>query len=789
MQGEFNLPISGMTCAACVRRVERALGAVPGVRAVSVSLASESARVTTEAACEASALVAAVRGTGFDVPETPFALCIEGMSCAACVTRVERALCSVPRVATVSVSLASETARGRWLGRSPDYVALIGAVRATGYGAAALTDATPITVPQTFQRDRIFLVLGVLLTIPLVLPMLLALFGVHWMLPAGWQCLLATPVQFGLGARIYKGAWTALRARSANMDVLVALGTTAAYDLSVGQWLIYGGHSHIYFEAGAVVILLVRLGKWLEQRAKHQTTEAIRALQALRPETARVRREGVERDCPLAEVRLGDTVVIRPGERVPVDGMILEGASSLDESLISGESLPVAREAGERVTGGAVNGEGVLVVRVTAIGQETVLSRIIRLVENAQASKAPIQHLVDRVAAVFVPVVLGLAALTFIIGGVAIGSWEVATINAVSVLVIACPCALGLATPAALMVGTGLGARQGILIKDAEALERAHAVDVVVFDKTGTLTVGCPTLAAFEPQKPDLPLLAWAAALQSGSEHPLARAVCAAASGQRLPEVSDRVAVAGRGLRGNVAGRALILGSARMMNEAGVSAETLATQAATHAAQGRSVSWLADVSDPAAPRLLALLAFGDPVKATAADAVARLQAQGVTCVLLTGDNQGAAHWVAQQVGITEVEADVLPADKAATIARLKAGGRGVAMVGDGINDAPALAAADIGIALGSGTDVAMHAAGITLMNGDPRGVAAALALSHRTVAKIRQNLFWAFIYNVVGIPLAALGYLSPMVAGAAMAFSSVSVIGNALLLRRGAKKT
>jgi Cu+-exporting ATPase len=628
--------------------------------------------------------------------------------------------------------------------------------------------------------------------------------GQHWMLPGWLQWLLATPVQFWLGARFYRAGWHALRAGTGNMDLLVALGTSAAYGLSV--WLLWrdlaqgaGGMPHLYFESAAVVITLVMLGKWLETRARHRTADAIRALRALTPDVAHVRGpDGVEQDRPLASLRVGDLVVVRPGERLPVDGVVVEGSSHVDESLLTGESLPVAREVGQGVTGGAVNGEGRLVVRTRAVGAETTLARIVRLVESAQAKKAPIQRLVDQVSAVFVPVVVAIAVVTLLGWGWALGDWTEALLRAVAVLVIACPCALGLATPAAIMVGTGAAARHGILIKDAQALELAHAVRVVAFDKTGTLTTGRPALVGFQalPGADESTLLGWAAALQAGSEHPLARAVLSHASARALPisAATELRAQAGRGVAGQVDGRALRLGSRRWMDELGLGSaafDALQANASAWQARGQTLAWLADLSATGAPRLLAVLAFGDTVKPGARAAIEQLHQLGVRTLLLSGDNRHAAQAVAREIGIDEVRAEVLPGDKAAAISELRAGGSAgarVAMVGDGLNDAPALAAADVGIAIthtdGSGTDVAMQAAGITLLRGDPRAVADAIDISRRTTLKIRQNLFWAFVYNVVGIPLAAFGFLNPVIAGAAMAASSISVLSNALLLAR-----
>ena len=790
---QLNFPIEGMSCASCVGRVEKALAAVPGVASATVNLATESAAVALQPGGDVEALVAAVERAGYSVPHASLDLAIEGMTCASCVGRVERALAAVPGVLEASVNLA--TARAHVLhtaNAAPDLAALLlAAVKRAGYEAQRLdADAKPAAAPR--RHDAGWRVaLAALLSAPLALPMLGDLLGAHWMLPAWWQFLLATPVQFWLGARFYRAGWKALRAGSGNMDLLVALGTSAAYGLSLFLWWRDPqGMPHLYFESAAVVITLVLFGKWLEARAKRRTLDALQALRALRPDTATVRRGGVEQSVALAEVQVGDEVIVRPGERVPVDGLLIEGRSHFDESLLTGESLPVAREArdaSERVTGGAINGEGFVVLRTTAIGAETTLARIVRMVESAQAKKAPIQQTVDRVSAVFVPVVVAIAAITLLGWGWVNGDWSMAVVHAVSVLVIACPCALGLATPATLMVGTGLAAQRGILVRDAHALESMRQVRVVAFDKTGTLTEGRPRLVATLPVSGGdrNALLQEAAALQAGSEHPLARAVLQAATSAGLATAAAQGtrAVAGRGVEGRVGEQALQLGSSRWMAELGVAIPAaLSARAASLQADGNSVSWLA-----AGPQLRGLLAFGDAPKAHAAAAVAALHALGVKTVLLSGDNRGAAEAVARKLGIDDVRAEVLPADKALVVASLREGlppGAKVAMVGDGINDAPALAAADVGLAMATGTDVAMETAGLTLMRGDPMLVAEALALSRAVTAKIRQNLFWAFFYNVVGIPLAALGALSPVVAGAAMALSSVSVVGNALLLRR-----
>jgi Cu+-exporting ATPase len=696
-------------------------------------------------------------------------------------------------VLSATVNLATEQAHVERLRGAAGAAALMAAVRKAGYTAHVVVADQP-PPPAAASHDGWKVALAALLSLPLVVPMVGDLFGRHWMLSPFVQWLLATPVQFWLGARFYRAGWKALRAGSGNMDLLVSLGTSAAYGLSLWLWWADdGGMPHLYFESAAVVITLVLLGKWLEARAKRQTTDAIRALQALRPETARVRRDGIDLEVPVAELAVGDLVVVRPGERFPADGLVEEGRSHADEAMLTGESLPVAKQPGDRVTGGALNAEGLLLVRTQAIGAESTLARIVRMVESAQAAKAPIQRLVDQVSAVFVPVVVGIAAVTLLAWGMLTGDWSTGVLNAVAVLVIACPCALGLATPAAIMVGTGAAARRGILIKDAQALEIAHAVRVVAFDKTGTLTEGKPQLAAAEPAPGSglerEALVALAAALQSGSEHPLAAAVLAAAPSP-LPVATEVRALPGRGIAGSVQGRELQLGSTRLMDELGLSREALGERARALQAEGRTVSWLAGRTDGGAWQLLGLFAFGDTLKPGAAAAIATLKSLGLRTLMISGDNAGSANAVGRALGIDDVRAEVLPGDKAAVVASLRDAGdhrAKVAMVGDGINDAPALAAADVGMAMAGeqgGTDAAMQAAGITLMRGDPALVAQAIDISRRTTAKIRQNLFWAFFYNVVGIPLAAFGLLNPVVAGAAMAMSSVSVLTNALLLKR-----
>ncbi|NYH15316.1 heavy metal translocating P-type ATPase [Paraburkholderia bryophila] len=770
------------------------------------------------------------------IPARTAELDIGGMTCASCATRVEKALAKVPGVTRASVNLATETATVSLSGAESDPAAeaLIAAVKKAGYEATLIAppevpeapsfaaeagqpnrldhgdQAAPVASTTAADRKRdqsrrelAAVLASAVLTLPLVVPMVAEWFGVQAMLSPWLQFALASIVQFVFGARFYRAAFRAVRAGAGNMDLLVALGTSAAYGISVYELATHPGDMmHLYFEASAVVITLVRFGKWLEARAKRQTTDAIRALNALRPDRARIRVGADEREVPLAQVQVGTVVIVRPGERVPVDGAVLEGRTHIDESLITGESLPVPKQAADKVTAGSINGEGAIAVTTTAIGAETTLARIIRLVESAQAEKAPIQRLVDRVSEIFVPAILAIAALTLVGWLIAGAGGETAILNAVAVLVIACPCALGLATPAAIMAGTGVAARHGVLIKDAEALETAHRVTIVAFDKTGTLTLGQPSVTAFEPigEIRHDEALALAAAVQRHSDHPLARAVIKAyeAVSASQPNAASKAitasaarAVAGRGVEADVDGRTLALGSTRWLSELGIALPPALTERAHELeAAGNTVSWLMQREEQA-PTALALIAFGDTVKPTARAAIERLAGMGIKSVLVTGDNRGSAASVAKALGIDEFHAEVLPDDKARVIRDLKIRSAGiVAMAGDGINDAPALAAADIGIAMATGTDVAMHAAGITLMRGDPALVADAIDISRRTWRKIQQNLFWAFVYNLIGVPLAAFGLLNPMLAGAAMAFSSVSVVTNALLLRtwRGAQQ-
>ena len=738
---------------------------------------------------------------------------VEGMTCASCVFRVEKALKQLPGVEAVSVNLATEKANIRFTGNSPtdqDKAQLaINAVKKSGYEA----QLTPLD-SFTIQKKSIGFMspqspwpfaLAALLSLPLALPMLLMPWGIHAMLPGWIQLCLALPVQVIFGARFYVAAYKALRAGSGNMDLLVAIGTSSAFGLSL--YALYQGHGHeLYFEASAVVITFVLLGKWLEARAKFQTTEAIRALQSMWPQVARVlsiQADGriLEKEVPLAQVLTGDQVVILPGERIPVDGEVIEGSGSVDESMLSGEGLPVEKTVGSRVTGGSMNAESRLLVRATSVGVESTLAKMIRMVENAQAQKAPIQKLVDVVSAWFVPIILIIALFTLLLNWYFTGHVELAILRSVAVLVIACPCALGLATPAAIMVGTGVAAKEGILIKDAQMLEVTHQLNVVVFDKTGTITQGAPKLLFFAAIDQDLNVsnniqfnedaLGAAAALQTGSEHPLAKAVIQAAESLNKPQLiqqaSDIHAMTGVGIEGRLINgpwqaQVLRLISHRAFTETAKGGLVATQQVNEWLSQGKTISWLVSEKQDA----IAMLVFGDDIKPSAAPAIKALTQMGIKTIMLSGDHPQAAKTIGEQLMMTEVHGGMLPQDKAAWLLAYKANNPHsiLAMVGDGVNDAPALAAADVGMAMSSGTDVAMHAAGVTLMRGDLMLIVKAIALSKDTWKKIQQNLFWAFIFNVIGVPMAAFGLLTPVVAGAAMAFSSVTVLTNALLLKK-----
>ncbi|SMC16686.1 Cu+-exporting ATPase [Andreprevotia lacus DSM 23236] len=784
MQTTVNLPISGMSCAACAGRIEKQLNKQPGVSA-QVNFASETAQISADLSqTDIPALIETVRKTGYDVPSRSLTLALEGMSCAACASRIEKMLQRIPGV-TASVNLATESASVSFPAGSVSDDALIDAVRRAGYDAHVRGDDEhgnddSARAARLLRRSGQQLLLAALFTLPLLAEMAAMFSGQHGWLPRGWQWLLATPVQFWLGWRFYRGAWHTLRGGAANMDVLVALGTSVAYGYSAVVTALNLHHQHVYFEASAAIITLILLGKWLEARAKGRTAGAIAELLALQPRTARVERDGTLLDVPVAELRSGDLIVVRHGETIAADGTVQDGRAQVDESLLSGESLPLEKTAGSRVFAGTRNLDGMLRVRADSVGSQTQLAEIVRLVRTAQGSKAPIQQLADRISAVFVPVVLLIALVTFAASWWLLASASAALIPAVAVLVIACPCALGLATPTAVMVGIGLGAQRGMLFRNAAALERASRVDLLVVDKTGTLTEGKPQVTRIVDLAGvgDDTLLQLAASLEQGSEHPLAKALLQAAQarGLALQDAADFAVEPGAGVTGVIAGQAIRVGSpdwvAPLLGADRVPLTQLLNEGQTVIGVARDGAWLG------------LIALADALRSDATRAVATLQQRGVRVVMLTGDNAHTAARIAQAAGIKEFVAQTLPQDKAAYVRARQQEGHTVAMVGDGVNDAPALAVADVSFAMHSGSDVAIEAADVTLMHGSLAALADAMALSRHTVRKIRQNLFFAFVYNTLGIPLAAFGLLNPVLAGAAMALSSVSVVSNSLLLKR-----
>jgi len=795
LTGHFQPSIGGMTCSACAARIQKVLGQVNGIQSATVNFATEKADVRFDPTLtDVNAISSAVVDAGFTVAEEQFSFDVGGMTCSACSARVEKALRNIPGVLEANVNVALERADVTALAGQVDRDALRTAVEKAGYethfqsAAAERVNADAerqVKEKAALQRELITLLISAALTLPLVGQMVAMIAGLHFHLEPWMELALATPVQFVIGARFYRAAYKALKARSGNMDVLVAMGTSTAYAYSLYLFITLGdaARGQLYFEASAVIITLVLLGKFMESRAKRGTTAAIRQLMDLRPETARVERAGQKLELPVADVVNGDRVIIRPGERIPVDGEVAEGRTEIDESLITGESLPVDKQTGDTVTGGSINGTGLIKVTATAVGEDSTLSRIIRLVENAQAGKAPIQRLVDRISEIFVPTVVTIAVITF--GGWLFftGNFESALIAAVSVLVIACPCALGLATPTAIMTGTGVAARFGILIKNVESLERAHKLDAIIFDKTGTLTEGKPKVIDIKAISPETEsgLLRLAASLQQGSEHPLGKAVLDRAQEDRLElePVKDFRSFTGSGVSGKIGAERLISGNEAYMQANGVELGDEVDLAARWEEQGKTVIWVArDAS------LLGIIAIADALRPESKPAIEALRKMGVKTLLLSGDAERVANEIGRQVGVDQIKGGVKPDDKAREVSELQAEGYTVGMIGDGINDAPALAAADIGIAMGTGTDVAMETAGVTLMRPNPGLVPAAISVSRATWNKIRQNLFWAFAYNVIGIPIAAAGYLSPTIAGAAMAFSSVSVVSNSLLLKR-----
>lgn len=793
---KVTLKITGMTCASCVARIEKGLKKLPGVSDASINLATERASITYDPGLTGPAEFArVVKDLGYGVATEKVELRIIGMTCASCVARIEKKLRSLPGVVHANVNLATERAAVEFNSGEVSVSQMRRAVTDVGYRAEEVADVARDPDREKAEREREIrrqtrlLIFAAVLTLPLVANMLLEISGLHvpLLMNRRFQFVLGTLIQAVAGAQFYRGAWTNLKHGTASMDTLIALGTTAAYAFSVVATF-FLPEEHVYYEAAAVILTLIILGKTLEAVAKGRTSEAIKKLLGLQAKTARVIRGGQEVDIPAGEVEVDDIVVVRPGEKVPVDGEIMEGWSTVDESMLTGESLPVDKKVGDKVVGATINKHGTFKFKATKVGRDTALAQIIKLVEEAQGSKAPIQRLADLISAYFVPVVIVIAAGTFLAWFLVTREVATSLLTMTAVLVIACPCALGLATPTAIMVGTGRGAESGILIKGGEHLEKTQQLTTIVLDKTGTITKGQPEVTDI------LPLSGWdeagalriAGITEKSSEHPLAQAIVKAARdrGLEIRDPDEFQAIPGHGVRASVTlpdggQRKVLLGTRKLLRDNGVSIEDILDRMEDLEAHGKTAMLMALDG-----RIAAVIAVADTVKDHSAEAISRLKGLGLKVVMITGDNLRTARAIARQVGIDEVLAEVLPEDKAREVQKLRDQGRVVGMVGDGINDAPALATADVGMAIGTGTDVAIEAADITLIGGDLLGIVAAIRLSRRTMRTIRQNLFWAFIYNVVGIPVAALGLLTPIIAGAAMAFSSVSVVGNSLLLKR-----
>lgn len=811
---QIDLPVVGMTCSACVRNVERALNKADGVTETTVNFATERASVHYDPVLvNLDSLISRVQNAGYDVATAKLELPITGMTCATCERNVSRALKKPAGVLDVSVNLATERAVVSYLPGVTTRRDLIEAVERAGYGVIdtsnieAPEDAEQAAREAEIQHQKRLVIIGTIFSVPLVIlgmtrhfmhsvPFLMETFP--WLMQDYWLFIfaaMATPVQFIVGKQYLVGAYKSLRNGTANMDVLVAMGTLAAYGygLIVLAGIVFGFSDAVgkddYFETAAVILTLITLGKLLEARAKGRTSEAIKKLMGLTPKTATVLRDGEEYEIAIDRLQIGDAVVVRPGERIPVDAVVIEGRSAIDESMLTGESMPVNKSVGSEIIGGTINKQGRLVAEATRVGAETALAQIIRLVQDAQGSKAPIQRIADQVSGVFVPIVIGLALLTFV-GWLVIGqvSFTVAMLNTIAVLVIACPCALGLATPTAVMVGTGRGAEMGVLFKNSEALENAHRLKVITLDKTGTITRGEPTVTDVVPSNgfDETQVLTLAASAERGSEHPLGEAIVRAAKDRQLklfnPEQFE--AESGRGIRASIDGQQVVVGSPRYIRESGVNTEVLDTAITSLQTKARTAVLI--VIDGI---LAGVIGIADTVKEGSKEAIAGLKVLGLEVVMITGDNQLTADAIAHEVGIDRVFAEVLPGDKVAVVKQLQAEGKRVGMVGDGVNDAPALAQSDVGIAIGTGTDIAMEASDVTLISGDLRGVVRAIQLSKMTLRTIYQNLFWAFVYNIVLIPVAMMGGLIPMFAAGAMAFSSVFVVSNSLRLRGRKIKT
>lgn len=785
---QIELPIEGMTCAACALRIEKNLNKLTGVRAT-VNFANEKAHVNYDASqSNTNALICAIEKAGFHVAPQSVQLQLRNMTCVACAGHIEKALNKLPGV-TATVNFATEIAKVNFIPGLATVGDLISTVNRAGYDASEISESGHAEQKArrlaAYRAELRLFWISALLTLPLLLQMG-AMFSGHDMdmLPRWLQWILATPVQFWIGRRFYVGAWHSLRGGSANMDVLIALGTSMAYVFSAVVTA-FALDQHVYFEASAAIITLVLLGKLMEARAKGKTSEAIEALIRLQPKTARIERNGEVLEVPANSLQVDDIFIVRPGENLPVDGVVVEGVSSVNESMLTGESMPIGKQPGAKVFAATLNQQGLLKCRATGVGAHTQLAAIIRLVEEAQGSKAPIQRMADTISGIFVPVVVIVSMLTLGITWWIAGDFVSALINAVAVLVIACPCALGLATPTAIMVGTGRGAQAGVLVKNAAALEHAEKIQTLIVDKTGTLTEGKPevtdivSVAAINERD----LLQIAASLEQGSEHPLARAVMDNAQSKQLSlqPIHNFVAITGNGISAHIDETAYLMGSPKFLMQQGIAIDE--KPISNLQAEGKTVVGVASVFGDGY-RLLGYLAIADRLRDTSIKAIAKLQAMGIDIVMLTGDNKATAAAIANRTGITRYRAEVLPQDKAVEVMNIKADGQFTAMVGDGINDAPALAAADVSFAIGAGSDVAIEAADITLIRNDLMSVADAISLSRATLRKIRQNLFFAFVYNILGIPLAAIGMLNPVIAGAAMAMSSVSVVSNSLLLKR-----
>ncbi|MDR7869764.1 MAG: heavy metal translocating P-type ATPase [Tissierellaceae bacterium] len=786
---KVDIDVMGMTCAACSARVEKALNKQDGVATAAVNLLSNKAVVEfDDEKLSEGDLIKVIEKTGYEVPTVKKTLLVEGMTCAACSTRVEKMLNKVDGVTAANVNLSTNKALVEFPSGAVEVDTLIKAVEKAGYKAELEVERDVDRERELREKEikslKTSFIISAILSIPLFSAMFFHMAGAHNtfsdILNNGWfQLILATPVQFIIGARFYKGAYNSLRGGGSNMDVLIAMGTSAAYFYSVYNLLI--GVNEFYFESSAVIITLILLGKLFEAIAKGKTSEAIKKLMGLQPKTARVIRDGQEIDLPIEKLEIGDVVVVRPGEKVPVDGIIVEGHSALDESMITGESIPIDKSVGDQVIGATINKFGSFKFKTTKIGKDTVLSQIIKLVEEAQGSKAPVQRLADKISGIFVPIVVIIALVTFL-GFYLIGNdFNTGLINAVAVLVIACPCALGLATPTAIMVGTGKAAENGILIKSGEHLERAHKMDTIIFDKTGTITKGEPEVTdilSFNVEEEEI--LRIAASVEKVSEHPLGQSIVQHAQDRNinLTDTESFMSISGMGLKAVFEGKEVLIGNRRLMNESKISIDNIENEMLRLEEEGKTAMIIS--LDGV---ISGIIAVADQIKETSLNAIKKLQSMNLEVYMITGDNERTAKAIAKQVGITNVLADVLPENKSEAVERLKSEGKHVGMVGDGINDAPALAASDVGFAIGTGTDVAMEAADITLMRGDLNGVVTAIRLSHRTMKTIKQNLFWAFFYNTIGIPFSALGFLNPMVAGAAMAFSSVSVVTNSLRLK------